>query len=48
MSDGDGTPGIAMLVALVIGMVGVAWILIRLILLVLTWLFAPASVLVQV
>ena len=47
MSD-DGTPGIAMLVALVIGMVGAAWILIRIILLVLTWLFAVASVLVQV
>ena len=47
MSD-HGTPGIAMLVALVIGMVGVAWILLRLIPLVLTWPFAMASVLAQV
>ena len=47
MSD-DGTPGIAMLVALAVGMVGVAWAFVRLVLLALTWLFAVASVLVQV
>lgn len=47
MSD-DGTPGIAILVALVIGMVTVGWICLRLSLLALTWLFAVTSALMQV
>ena len=47
MGDDDGTPGIAILVALLIGMAAVGWICLRLVLLALTWLFAVASVLVQ-
>ena len=47
MSDDDGTTGIALLVALMIGMVGVGWIVLRVVLLALSWFFAVAAVLVQ-